>query len=439
MSQFEKKIKPPKDIDAVLDLTHEDEEEADELDPEETIITLGKHAGGNRVLSKGLRYPSLTLARNKVFHVLNFGATGFGKTETFFRVAYLIARSTNWPMIYLDAKGNPKEAERWAWLMAKAGRRNFIFPNEHFNGFRGSADQVFNRLMEVVPFVMKSVGARYYTDKAIVMLRIICEDYPEPPRSSGELLERLTPGMMDLDIQNQIEFEGVDAAAMFEIKMRFAAYFRQVKNRLDGKCYWSDIDTGYFILNSLGGSEEAQGMAALIFHSLGQYVTLEKPTMRPLLVFVDEPAAIVGTTPLALLLEQVRGFEVFFFMALQTLDGFPDPYEQGRILGNAALVLVHKTNEPDRIANLVAQKYKMDLIFREDAGGLSELNLQYHMQKVPGLDVDAIKRLERGEMWALENADYELVKVARSPIGKLALPAIEPAEFLGPRASEHWN
>ncbi len=433
MARFEKKIRPLKDEDADLDLTHEDAKEKDGLDPEETIITLGKHAGGNRVLSKGLKYPSLILARKKLPHMLNFGGTGTGKSETNYRIGFLIARETKWPIAYLDAKGDLEAAERYAWLMKKAGRQMFMFPNEHFDGFRGSGDEVFNRLMEVVPFVMKSVGARYYTDKAIVMLRIICEDYPEPPRSSRELLERLSPDMMDFDIQKQIEFEGVDVNAMSQIKMRFAAYFRQVKNYLDGKRYWSEIDTAYFMFNSLGGSEESQSMAAWIFSSLAQYLVKDKPRDQPFVVFVDETAAIVGTTSLPLLLEQSRAFGTAFFLTLQTLDGFPEPSEQTRILGNVGIVLLHKTLEPDRLANLVAQKYQMDLMFRQGNGELSQPDLQYRLQKGPGLDVDAIKRLGIGEMWALANADCELVKVARSPIGKLALPAIEPVEFRGPR------
>ena len=435
MTRFKKNINDKKEQgNDDLDLTHEDEEDVDAgFDPEERVITLGKHAGGGRALSKGLQYPSLVLARRSLFHTLSFGITRSGKTETNFRIAYLIARYTNWPMVFLDAKGSTKGAERWGYLMTKAGRPPpFVFPNEHFDGFRGSPDEIFNCFMQVIPFVMRDDPARYYTDKAIVMLRIICDEYDEPPRSSRELLVRLTPGMMNIDIQTQIESEGVDPKAMLEVKMRFAAYFRQIKNLMDGKLYWSEFDNGYFIFDSLGGTEEAMGVAAYIFKSLTQYLKNVKPGDQPLIVFIDEAAAIVGSTSLALLSEQALEFEVALYIILQTLDGFPEE-EQARILGNAAAVLIHKTNEPERLANLVAQKLAMEMTLRHEADDPGELNLQYQMQKVLGLDVDAIKLLKIGEMWGVKDADSELVRVGRSPRGKLVVPTIEPVEFLGLR------
>jgi hypothetical protein len=91
-------------------------------------------------------------------HLLVCGATGAGKTETLMRLAWTVAKESDAPVFYLDGKGDRENAERFAGLMADAGRETRVFPNEQFDGWRGEAHEVQGRLMEIIDYA--SEGSR---------------------------------------------------------------------------------------------------------------------------------------------------------------------------------------------------------------------------------------------------------------------------------------
>ncbi len=117
-------------------------------------------------------------------HVLVCGATGSGKTETVLRLAYAVAKCSDAPVFYLDGKGDRETAERFAGLMADAGRTTRVFPNEPFDGWRGEGHEIHGRLMEVIDYSADG-PASWYRDVAKNVLRLVCEHPDGPPRSSG--------------------------------------------------------------------------------------------------------------------------------------------------------------------------------------------------------------------------------------------------------------
>jgi hypothetical protein len=48
---------------------------------------------------------------------------GSGKTETVLRLAYSLAATSGWTIVYVDGKGDPQTRDRFAALMAHARRR----------------------------------------------------------------------------------------------------------------------------------------------------------------------------------------------------------------------------------------------------------------------------------------------------------------------------
>ena len=71
-------------------------------------------------------------------HLLVCGATGAGKTETLMRLAWTVAKISDAPVFYLDGKGDRENAQRFAGLMAGAGRASAVIPGavRHFGGMR---------------------------------------------------------------------------------------------------------------------------------------------------------------------------------------------------------------------------------------------------------------------------------------------------------------
>lgn len=155
-------------------------------------FTLARRLAGERALpvDGGL---ALLSPQRLCRHVLVGGATGSGKTETVLRLAYAVAKSSDAPVFYLDGKGDRDTAERFTALMADAGRRASVFPNEPFDGWRGEPHEIQGRLMEIIDYSTEG-PASWYRDIAKNVLRLVCEHPDGPPRSSSQVLLR-----MDLD------------------------------------------------------------------------------------------------------------------------------------------------------------------------------------------------------------------------------------------------
>jgi hypothetical protein len=54
------------------------------------------------------------------------------------RLAWTVAKESDAPVFYLDGKGDRETAERFSGLMADAGRKTRVFPNEPFECCRGA-------------------------------------------------------------------------------------------------------------------------------------------------------------------------------------------------------------------------------------------------------------------------------------------------------------
>jgi hypothetical protein len=93
-----------------------------------------------------LTYPAELLNR----HAVIIGGSGTGKTEFLLRVAYLVAKVLKWKVFYIDAKGDYEVANRFMATMAHAGvTQASMFPDFAYNGWKGDATAILNRLMAI--------------------------------------------------------------------------------------------------------------------------------------------------------------------------------------------------------------------------------------------------------------------------------------------------
>jgi len=152
-------------------------------------------AGGNLVLGVPVggdldwehrgwfTYPAPILGR----HLVLVGSSGSGKTETSKRLAYGAAQVYGWKVFYLDCKGDDDTAAQFLSTMHAAGRSPVArFPTAAYDGWRGDATAILNRLMLILEY-----SEPYYRDLARLMLSLAVDAPPAPPRSSTELLMRL--------------------------------------------------------------------------------------------------------------------------------------------------------------------------------------------------------------------------------------------------------
>jgi len=166
-------------------------------------------------------YPAPILGR----HLVLIGSSGSGKTETSKRLAYGAAQVYGWKVFYLDCKGDDDTTAQFHATMHATGQVRFAnFPTAAYDGWRGDATALLNRLMMILDF-----SEPYYRDMTKMLLSLAIDAPPGLPRSSAELLERLNVDELSRRYSGMAEaheltgIRTTDAQAVYN---RYRAFFR---------------------------------------------------------------------------------------------------------------------------------------------------------------------------------------------------------------------
>ena len=317
-------------------------------------VFLGYRLAGDALLPCRRGRVYLPLARLS-HHLLVAGATGSGKTETVLRIADSLARTSDWTIIYVDGKGDGEAKERFARLMGEAGRRVWLFPDEPYDGWRGSAEEIAGRLLQLVDFADEGGGA-YYRDLAVNTIRLACETPAGPPRGSGELLRRLHRDTL-LGLHPRGSAAAGEIAALRReqldgIRARYAAFFTTVGGALEGRVAFEELDTAYFLLDGLRLKYEAGYLARFLVEEFTQWAVGRKPRAQQVLLVVDEFSAIAQAGQgLVDVVERMRGFGVAAVLCPQLAEGMGSPEAAARIIGSAQTILLHAMATPEQLVH----------------------------------------------------------------------------------------
>jgi Helicase HerA, central domain len=355
-------------------------------------------------------------------HMLVCGATGSGKTETVLRLAYAIAKCSRAPVFYLDGKGDRGTAERFVALMADAGRRARVFPNEPFCGWRGAPHEIHGRLMEVVDYASDG-PASWYRDIAKNVLRLVCEHPEGPPRCSGEVLARMDLEALRRTYARDSTLSALTAQQVQQVRLRYAAFFGQTRGALDGDWAWEDTAAAYLLLDSLALREETSGLARLLFEDFAHYFTTRKPRGQFALLIVDEFSALASAAGMASRVEQARGFDTGLVLAPQVVAGMGEEGEAARILGSVETVICHRVNTPEEIVFLAGTRKAMEYsshYAQEGATGQGSARVQHQFKIEP----NRVRALEPGVAYVISRGRAMKIAVLRAPDLRGALPPI---------------
>lgn len=352
------------------------------------------------------------------------GASGRGKSETLLSIEYQLARDTDWPVFYLDAKGDRETAERHLGLQRDVGRNPCVFPYTRFDGFRGDWKAIVNRLLHVIEYD----GPSWFRDVAKTTLQTACRAGNGPPRSSAELLRRLSKTTLS-SISGGSASSALTEERIDEVRVRYEAFFGQIGTALDGDLAWEDADW-YFLLDSIGEEEDAASLASYLTADFGQYFKDEsrKPREQNCVFVIDEFSAVAERSRVAKLVEQARAYGALLLLAPQTEVGMGSASQAGRVLGSTEVTVVHGMKEPERIAALAGERERLAATQYFDEGRVTGKG-HVATEVCPRLPADWVMGLKPGEVWVILGNRAMKVAIARAPQIYADLPTPEDVEL----------
>jgi Cdc6-like AAA superfamily ATPase len=383
----------------------------------EQTLFLGYRIGGDELLPTRRRRVRLPLRRLN-HHLLVAGATGSGKTETALRIAYSLARSCDWRIVYIDAKGDRETRDRFTALMQQAGRRVWRFPDQPYDGWRGSGAEIAGRLLQLIDFAQEG-GGTFYRDLAVNTIRLACDTADGPPRSSGELLARLRrPVLLKLHAGNPAvlaEVRALQPEQLDGIRARYAAFFTTVSGALDGQTALEQIDSAYFLLDGLRLKYEAGYLARFLVEEFTQWAVGRKPRAQRVLLIVDEFSAIAEAGQgLVDVVERTRGFGVAAVLCPQLAEGMGSPEAAARIIGSVQTILLHATPLPEQFVS-VAGTRRVNFATRQLDGdaytGLGSTRVEHEFS----VDPNDVRRLQVGQCYAIGSGLAMKLQIAPAP------------------------
>jgi conjugal transfer pilus assembly protein TraD len=353
-------------------------------------------------------------------HLLVCGATGAGKTETLLRLAWSVAKESDAPVYYLDGKGDKQTAERFSGLMADAGRETRVFPNEPFSGWRGQPHEIHSRLMAIIDYANDG-GASWYRDIAKTVLRLVCDHPDGPPRSSRQLLSRMQLQLLVSAHPGSTAAGALNETQVAQVRLRYEAFFGEIRGQLDGSWAWEDTTAGYVLLDSLTLSEEVGGLARFLFEDFMHFISGRKPRGQSCMLIVDEFSSLAESASMAARVEKARGFLASLILAPQVVEGMGGVEETARILGSVETVIGHRVNTPDQIVALAGTRNVPQLTTRRSEDGLTR-DRSVRMEQRPAIDPNKMRGLGPGEAYLINHGRAMKIQVPRAPALRAPLP-----------------
>ena len=389
--------------------------------PEERngAAVLGTALGGDLTVCQSGRYavyPLDLLQRHAVF----VGSSGSGKTEAFLRIAYLARKVYGWKVFFLDAKGDRDTAARFAAIMAQAGaQRTAMFPIEAYNGWRGDATGLFNRLMQVEDY-----SESYYKAVAKDLLGFVCSAPGGPPRSSVQFLERLWPDKLRELYAGQPELADIgdfDKKEPQGIRKRYRGFFNSLKRKLDGVWDFGSVDAGYLLLDGLALKEESVSLGRYLFEDFTHYVAFRKPPEEKVLLITDEFSALSRGADVSNLFERLRSYNAAIIVSSQSYEGLGLDAE--RMLSAAAGgIFVFQCANPERLTERAGTRRGVAMSYQIREGSAPSLTgpttrqpaaATMHERDLPKIDPNQARQLPVGHCFLIARGAYERIRFER--------------------------
>jgi hypothetical protein len=319
--------------------------------------------------------------------------SGTGKTVLLDDVV-LCALTYGWPVLMVDAKGDPGDAEHLVVLARSHGIEAEI-PGG-WNLFNGTAEQITSLLMRLMP--APDGANQHYLDEIRGVLQAVQDQ--QPLRSIDDLRERLhNPGpwvrdRYDLQLVNQpIDRNGGTSGT--RALQALAVALRPLEKHLDPDGWAFGAMPAQLTVVPISTSDDAQArLGDLLLFDLRNFLAarMQNRDRTPMLVVVDEFAQLVsgnqdpGDTA-GSLFETARSAGVGLVLAAQSAAGLSnDETKRKRALGSGAALIFGRSKDPEEMVFYAGTAFRMEASGHATGGELGTARAQHsyviHPQEV---------------------------------------------------------
>ncbi|QJU56281.1 hypothetical protein SCB71_21290 (plasmid) [Herbiconiux sp. KACC 21604] len=293
--------------------------------------------------------------------------SGTGKTVLLSDLM-LCALEAGWPVVFIDAKGDPADAEKLQAVARTLGRTAEV--GGRWNLFTGTADQITSKLMRLMP---PPDGAnQYYLNEIRGVLQVV--QSVSPVSSVDDLRERLTrpenfiDDRVDLGIVlHKVDRDGTTAGERALSSLLVELRPLQQWIGPDGWSYANpQADIRIVPLSPISDTQARLGDLLLL--DLRNYLAtrLEQRDKTPTLVVVDEfPQLVTGATDpgdtATSLYETARSAGMGLILVAQSVAGLSrDEISRRRALSSGAALIFGRSKDPEDVVQYAGTVMQME-------------------------------------------------------------------------------
>jgi hypothetical protein len=395
-------------------------------------------------------------------HGVVLGEPGFGKTVTLLRLATIAARY-GMQVIFLDLKGSQRTAAQFVAAMRSSGlARIKVFPREAYDGWRGDANAIYNRLMALADPGIHPYYARVDSTLVSLAVRAPCG----PPLSSRDFLLRLNAGWLKSAYAGKAHWYAqrtirkvqphIDAASL-----AYDGFFEAASGGLDGTFACEDGDAIYIGLDGNALREQAASIGRYVLEDCAHYATARKPTGLRTLTIIDE-FGVLRTSNATNLYERVREAGMAMWASAQSYQGLGA--ERASVLSASAIKILHRCGDPQEVVQFAGWREQPafsqlleeegdDAFIPFERRDVPKTRTAVRMQRVYAVPIEDVQQLSRGAIALITGGlgawcqvypsalPRELLHEAAAfvearPAGQSSNASIPPAPSPAPRAAQ---
>ena len=345
-------------------------EQRKEIAAEKGKIRLGRYLeAGDEVMAPGISITGGWVVLDQEVlntHMFIVGATGSGKTETMKRKIFEILHNTDMNLIFIDGKGEldlAYDVQKIAYHTGRGVAPIFKLAvgeqGDAYNAFMGGTREIYNRLIEIVGISKAEGNAEFFADVGREIMYLMCMAPVGPPRSFGELLERLQFDWLrknwkhdpiELDVINNYAENHKREYQGFAIRVRAVSRnFREFISE-DGFAF-DDTKVAIFSIKAMSAPDDSRRFFNLMMEDLKDFIGQKKRQAKPTVIIIDE-FGLFPPEPVIPLLQLARSSGGSIILATQDTTTIGNDEEKQNLLANATTQIMMRTDFPEYLGKM---------------------------------------------------------------------------------------